>query len=292
MQTVLRDLAILAALALLFFFELLLHPTQVLYSDHSDLLTETLPAKCFLVRSWQQTGEIPLWCPYSYAGMPFIHDIKVAPFYPLHLPLYFLAEEVIGPALSWLVVFHVFAAGACMYAYARVHGLQSVPALVAGIGYMFAGKWLLHLLAGGHYVLTPLAWLPLVLLGLERAIVSKTLPASFMWATFSGAVFGVLVLGCHPQATMYAGVFVALWSLGPALERAGLLGNGPTRDANRARPQLWRLAFGSAGLVDSVRRPGNFGGRAPAGNGGDAPGNARGRRGIWVELGAGVPLCS
>ncbi len=172
-----------------------MHPNQVLYSDHSDLITETLPAKSFLVRSWQRTGEVPLWCPYSYGGMPFIHDIKVAPFYPFHLPLFLLSEKWLAAALSWLVVFHVFLAGALMYAYARSLGLERTAAVVAGLGYMFAGKWMLHILAGGHYVLTPLAWLPLVLLALDRAI----LRGSLVWATWAGTAFGLLILGGHPK---------------------------------------------------------------------------------------------
>src|SRR5262245_10492890 len=92
---------LLALLALLFFGRALLHPGEVLYADRSDLLEETLPAKRFLVRSWQQTGELPLWCPYSYAGMPFLHDVKVGAFYPLHWPLLLLPEAQLGGALTW-----------------------------------------------------------------------------------------------------------------------------------------------------------------------------------------------
>ncbi len=229
MSIVCRSLGLFAVLALLFFSDLLLHPSRVLYSDHSDLLTETLPAKSFLVRSWQRTGEVPLWCPYSYGGMPYVHDIKVAPFYPLHLPLYLIPEKSLGAALSWLVVFHVFAAGASMYFYARNQGLEGTAAVVAGLGYMFAGKWLLHVLAGGHYVLIPLAWLPLVLLALDTAIRR----GSLVWATWAGAAFGLIVLGGHPQGTMYAGVFVALWSVGPALETAGYLSGAGPRSRRR-----------------------------------------------------------
>jgi len=85
--TRLRPYLFLTVLGLLFFGDLVLHPTQVLYADHSDLLAMHLPMKRFLVRSWQQTGELPLWNPYSLAGMPFVHDVQVAAFYPLHGPL-------------------------------------------------------------------------------------------------------------------------------------------------------------------------------------------------------------
>src|SRR5437667_2278550 len=154
----LRSCLFIAGLGLLFFSPLVVHPTHVLYSDHSDLLATFLPVKHFLVRSFQQTGEVPLWCPYSFGGMPLIHDVQVAAFYPFHGPLYLLPEEWLGAAMSWLVVAHVIIAGLCMMAYGRSQGLTGTPAVVAGVGYMFAGKWLVHVLAAGHYVLIPLAW--------------------------------------------------------------------------------------------------------------------------------------
>src|SRR5260370_33706205 len=98
---------LLALLGLVFFLPLVLHPTQVLYSDHSDLLAEHVPAKRFLVRSWQETGELPLWCPHSFAGSPFVHDPQVAVFYPPHWPLLLLPEDYVGAGLSWLIVLHV-----------------------------------------------------------------------------------------------------------------------------------------------------------------------------------------
>src|SRR5207244_4086139 len=196
----------LAGLGLLYFSALLIHPTQVLYSDHSDFLATFLPVKHFLVRSWQQTGEIPLWCPYSFGGMPLIHDVQVAAFYPGHGPLYLLPEQWLGAAMSWLVVAHVIIAGCCMYASGQRQGLDRLPALVTAVGYMFAGKWLLHVLEAGHYVLIPLAWLPLVLLWLEQAIRRRSL----VRATWAGAAFALIMLGTHPQMSFFAGLFIVL----------------------------------------------------------------------------------
>jgi hypothetical protein len=222
MRTRLGPVLLIPFLGLLFFAELLLHPSQTLYSDYSDLLTLHLPSKHFLVRSWQEHGEIPRWCLYNFAGMPFVHDPQVSPFYPLHLPLFLIPEEQLGAALSWLIVLHVVAAGWCMYAYARFRGLNNTGALIAALGYMFAGKWLLHMLAGGHYNMVPLAWLPLVLLWLEQAIHKR----SILSASWAGAAFGLIVLGAYPYITLYSGLFVAIWTLGVALEDAGLLSSG------------------------------------------------------------------
>ncbi|CAN5814347.1 hypothetical protein BH23PLA1_BH23PLA1_29270 [soil metagenome] len=214
----------IALFGLIFFADLVLHPAHVLYSDYSDLLAYHLPLTHFLVASYHQTGEVPLWCPYNFAGMPLIHDIQVAASYPLHLPLYVLPEAWVGPTLSWLVVVHVLIAGWGMYAYARCQGLGDIGAIVAALGFMFAGKWMLHLLGAGQYMNIGLAWLPLVLLGLERAIRRSSL----LSATWAGVAYALLILGTHPQLTFYAGLFIALWTLAPALERAGYLeGEGP-----------------------------------------------------------------
>jgi len=210
-----KSLLIILAAGLLFFAELVVHPNQVLYQDSSDFLTYHVPMKTFLVRSWQQTGELPLWCPESFAGMPFVHDIQVGAFYPLHFPLFFLPPECVGAALSWLVLIHVVIAGWCMDRYARYRGLHGAGALVAALSYMFAGKWMMHVF-GGHYITIGLAWMPLVLLCFEKALARSSL----LYATWAGAVFSLVILSAQPQWTLYAGLFLVLWTLGPVLADA------------------------------------------------------------------------
>ncbi len=223
MWTHLRPLLLLTFLALVFFYPLLLHPTQVLYSEHSDFPDLHIPAKRYLVRSVHETGELPLWDPYELTGAPFVHDIQVGMFYPPHAVLYLIPEEWVGAALSWLVVLHVLLAGWFTYAYARDQGLTEVGALVAGVGWMFAGRLMLHLLLGGHYNIIGLAWLPLILLSLERAIRRGSLG----WATLGGVAYAFLILGTHPQWTLYASLLVLLWTPAAALQRAGWW-NGPS----------------------------------------------------------------
>jgi hypothetical protein len=239
-----KALAILGGLTLLFFFPLVLHPTQVLYSDRSDFLAFHLPSKWFLVRSFQETGELPLWCPESYSGMPYIHDPQVSIFYPLHWPLLILPVDRVGAAMSWLVVLHVLIAGFAMYAYARSRNLGATAAVIAAMGWMFAGKWLIHVLMAGHYNMIPLAWLPLVLLGLEGAIRR----ASVLHAVLATFAFALIVLAAYPYMTFYAGLFVALWSLGPALELSGRLGGARVTSLPRALGR-WLLCGAGVALL-------------------------------------------
>ena len=215
-------LLLIAALAFLFFAKLVIHPTWVLYTDYSDLLTYQIPQMRYLVSSWQQTGEQPLWCPYSFAGMPFVHDIQVGAFYPPHILLYLLPEATVGPALSWLIVAHVIVAGWTMFAYARTQGLNQTCAMISAVGYMFSGKWMLHLVHAGQYVAIGLAWLPLVLLLLERSVRGGGL----RFATWAGAALALVVLVSHPQLTFYAGLLILFWTLPVALEEAGIPGAG------------------------------------------------------------------
>jgi hypothetical protein len=236
--------ALIVVLALVFFAELVIHPTHTLYSDNSDLLAYFIPVKQLLVRGYQENGELPLWNPYPLAGLPLVADIQVCAFYPPHLPLFWIAPEHVAAALSWLIVLHVIAAGWCMYAYALTQGLGRWPSFVASLGYMFAGKWLMHLLAAGHSNLTPLAWLPLVLLGLEGAIRRGSLG----FAVLAAGAFALIVLGTHPQITLYVGLFVAVWTLAPALERAGYLGGEGPRSGRRTLAALGRWAL-AGGLV-------------------------------------------
>jgi hypothetical protein len=234
----LRPYFLIAALGLIFFGRLVLHPTTMLYSPSSDLIAEHIPAKTFLVRSWRDASEIPLWWPEPFGGAPFIHDIQVAAFYPPHWILFLLPSETVGSALSWLVVAHVVLAGWCMYLYARSQGLGRAGAMTAAIGTMFAGKWLFHLLDAGHYILIGLAWLPLLLLLLEAAIRR----GSLVLATAAGAVFALIVLSTHPQWTFYTILFAAAWTLGTALESAGWMGGDGPRSGRRTLTALLRWA--------------------------------------------------
>jgi hypothetical protein len=205
---------LLVTLALAFFWPLVLHPGKVLYSNNSDVLAQHLPYKRFLARSWQETGEVPLWCPHSLGGTPFIHDPQVSIFYPPNLLLLLVPDRLAGAAFSWLIVIQVILGGLFAFAYGREEGLTKLGAFVTGAGYMLSGKWLLHLLAAGHSIVIGLAWLPLVLLCFERTL-RRRRPS---WAAASGAALALLVLGTHPQWTLYAVLFIAVWTVGTGIE--------------------------------------------------------------------------
>lgn len=201
--------ALLASVALAYFGPMVRHPSHTLYAEHSDLIALHVPWETFLARAWRQDGERPLWNPLQFAGLPFAHDVQAAIHYPPHIVFHLVGDEGVGPALSWLIVAHAIVAGWGMFAYARATGLGDGASAVAAVGFMLAGKWMLHLLLAGHYAFAGLAWLPWTLLGLHRSFDRRSLVA----ATWAGVAFGMLAMGTHPQLTLYCGLFLAIWTL-------------------------------------------------------------------------------
>ena len=204
-----RCYLVLALLSVIYFTPLWRHPTQLLYSKHSDVLWQHYPWKVFAVASWHEDGELPLWCPYACGGQPFQADGQSNLFYPPHAVFYAVPESWVAPLFGLLVWAHVLLAGCGMFAYARWRGLPPVGALVAAVGIMFAGKWLVHVLQAGHYIFIPAAWFPLLLLFLEQAVERRRLG----YAAAAGVCLAMLLTGAHPQLVLYSLLLAGILSL-------------------------------------------------------------------------------
>src|SRR5581483_10713836 len=106
---------------------------------------------------------------------------------------------------------------------------------------------------GGHYNLLMLAWLPLCLLLLELANRRLTPFTRLLTVGGAGIVFSFFVLAAYPYLTLYAGLFLALWSLGAALDQAGYLNGSGPRSRRRTLGALGRwVGRGVAAAVVGV----------------------------------------
>jgi len=213
---------IILTLSLIYFAPLWRHPTQLIYSKHSDILWQHFPWRVFAVSSWHETGELPLWCPYGCSGQPFQADGQSTLFYPPHAIFYVVPQSWVTPMFGLLVWEHVFLAGCSMFAYARNRGLVPLAALAAAIGFMFAGKWLVHVLEAGHYIYLLIAWFPLLLLCVERAVQLRRLG----WAAAAGGCLAMLLTGGHPQLNLYCLLVAGLLSLRAVADRGSSVADG------------------------------------------------------------------
>lgn len=179
-------------------------------------------------------GRLPFWTSTIFAGFPFLADLQVGAWYPLHWP-FFLAG--IQPktmfAELWL---HAVLAALGAWLLARRLLQANGPALLAGLLYGLSGYLTAH---AQHVSLFEAAcWLPLLLhLFLEATEGSRR------WIAATILAGGALCLTGHFQTVLYA--FGALWLV--ALWRAWA-----------ERPRWWRplavaaVVSAGAGLLSAV----------------------------------------
>src|SRR5262245_9444788 len=128
-------------------------------------------------------GQLPLWNPYIFAGMPLMASLVAGAFYP---PNWLFAILPSGLAMNVLVIttYHLALVGT--YLYARRIGVERIGALVAGVAFTFGGFMMAHL--SHTHRITAAAWLPWVLLAVENIARADSLRKTWLWAAL-GALF-------------------------------------------------------------------------------------------------------
>ncbi|MFH1502987.1 MAG: YfhO family protein [Candidatus Eisenbacteria bacterium] len=153
-------------------------------------------------------GELPLWNPYIFAGMPFFESMTWSAFvYPSFWVKYAveLIPGVTLPRLFFLFL-HYLLAGLGMFFYLRSRKVGHGGALFGGLAYMLTPH-LIGLASIGHggKVLTS-AYIPLVLLAAERLLDS----GERRWIAVLGLVGGLQFLARHVQVSYYTWLAVAV----------------------------------------------------------------------------------
>ncbi|MGE0142610.1 MAG: hypothetical protein AB7I19_08505 [Planctomycetota bacterium] len=213
-------------------------PQNHLLLDQSIVM---LPWNDFCAAS-VRAGELPLWSPYNYAGMPLVGACQSAIYWPLNWIFY------AAPSLAtyeWIASLRLLLTGTFALLFLRRIGLAPLAAGVGAIAFMLSGfqvAWLQHPHANVGMMLPALAW------AVERAVATGRGRDHALFAVFVGLQ---LVAG-HVQTSMHVSLFIAGWiafrMLAPlggrridlrmfrSLAVSGVLG------AMLAAPQLWPVA--------------------------------------------------
>lgn len=109
-------------------------------------------------------GELPLWSPLNYAGLPYLAQWNTLTLYPLSI-LYLVLPLSFG--LGFFCLSHLFLAGLGMYALAYRWTKSEFAAAVAGLTFAFSALTLNSLMWPNN--LAAMGWLPWVILSAERA---------------------------------------------------------------------------------------------------------------------------
>jgi hypothetical protein len=251
----LADIALLAGLCLLFFWRDLTPVAADRWSFATGDFSQQFYAFAHYEAARLQSGQLPLWNPYIYAGHPFLADIQSAVFYPLSL-VTVLVTAVKGFTYRFLeleAIGHVFLAALFTYLLARRLTRSRPGGIAAAIAFAFSG-FLTSYPPLQLAILETAVWLPLILLLLdvagERLEASSGVPwAALRWVVAAGLVLGVALLAGHPQSGMlvaYAGIAFGLFRFWPRLAETVALrdsGGAPQGSARSLAAWRWPLAL-------------------------------------------------
>lgn len=165
-------------------------------------------------------GDLPLWNPYVFSGIPLLGDGQTAMFYPPNW-LFFLLP---GPAaLNYVLLLQFSIAGIGTYLFARALGVWRLPAFLAAVAYMFSGfltARVVHL-----SIMSGAALIPLILFCLDRLLTSPLHRGpgrdfDTRWLAATALAVALQVLAGHPQIPVYTALAVGLFTVVRSVERS------------------------------------------------------------------------
>ena len=148
-------------------------------------------------RDWF-AGRLPWWNPYSGLGMPLAGEGQTASFF---LPFVLLLQLPGG--LVWLRIVMQVLAGLATAALLGELGVGGGVAVVGGLLFEMNGSFAWF----GHAPMLPIAFLPLLLFGIERARWGRR---GVAWI---GLAVGMSLLAGFPETALLDGLLGAAWSV-------------------------------------------------------------------------------
>ncbi|MCC7206269.1 MAG: oligosaccharide flippase family protein, partial [Anaerolineae bacterium] len=175
----------------------------------SDLALENLEWKTF-IRDSLSRGEIPLWNPHLFAGVPFLAAGQHSALYPFSLIYYILPLE---RAYGWFTVTQLWLAGAFMFAFLRGLGVRRAGAAIGAIAYQLSGFFLASVVF--QMIIAAAAWLPFLLLMVEFTIQRRPIrgrPATLPWVALGALGLGMTILAGHVEFVYYSLLVMGFWA--------------------------------------------------------------------------------
>ncbi|MDE2239213.1 MAG: hypothetical protein KGJ73_04700, partial [Rhodospirillales bacterium] len=156
----------------------------------------TQPLGQLAMHDWVH-GVVPWWNPYSGLGMPLAAETNgPAFFFPFNLVM------LSAQGWLWMRVLMQAACGVLGYALGLELGLARLAAFLGGGLYALSPAFLLS----PHSAIAPMPFLPMLLLGVERAAKAKR-----GWGIIAAAMAWSITAG-FPEVALFNGMLTALWS--------------------------------------------------------------------------------
>lgn len=155
-------------------------------------------------------GNVPLWNPFSFGGMPFLADPQVGWFYPLNrLMGLFVSDGVLPVGIVQLfIILHFLIAQIAMFFFLRDLKRSYAAAMLGAVGYSFSMIFMCHVFH--PMMIYQFAWFPLAFSLFKKALDKRCI----LYGLWSGLVFAMMFHAGHPQTTVYLlliTIFYFLW---------------------------------------------------------------------------------
>ncbi len=165
--------------------------------EMSDTVSQGYPFFSY-TESRLSRGELPLWNPYIFCGVPFYASFSSPVFYPLHgLPMVLFGPEA---AIRFLFPMHLMLAGLLAWLFLKSIGVSRWGSLVGAFSYA-SGAWANTLFYAGHgSKIICWAWLPLLL----WAVIKWAKSSDSRYIGIGAIAIGMQGLSSHPQMILYS----------------------------------------------------------------------------------------
>jgi len=153
--------------SILMFSDILFSNENIILSNYGqDTSHLFLPLRAFGFEQLS-SGNLPLWCPDIYSGIPYMGDIQSALLYPLNIIYLILPLPI---AINYSFLLHILLSGIFMYLWTSHRKLHMSASILSSILLMFCGASFLHIYAGHIPHHSSLIWIPLILLSIDGII--------------------------------------------------------------------------------------------------------------------------
>jgi hypothetical protein len=234
--------ALLALLTVILFRPVILPPQAGQVLDGRDFRTMFYPLQQYILQTLK-AGELPLWNPHMFIGVPLIGNPHAALFYPGSWLVWLIGVQ---RGIGLLMVLHVWWGAWGMARLVRGFGTTHTGGLLAGVVFGMSG-WVGARFFAGHYNLILVwAWIPWTMIAYRYALDHAG------WAALLPGVgaLGAAVLAGHSPMLVYIGwglLAMGIWHVALAAD--------PARAAREAAFRLIGIGVGGAILGAAVLLP-------------------------------------
>ncbi len=214
----------------------------------SDMVLQNYQWKWF-IREQLSQGEIPLWNPHQFSGIPFMAAGQQSALYPLSAIYYTLP---LTSAYGWFIVINLWLAGVFMAGFMRGLGINRAGATLSGVVYQLAGFMIASVVF--PMIIGAIVWLPLILLMIENIIRGRGFwifkGTAIPWVIIGAIAIGCNILAGHVEITIYtlliAGYYAGLRLIWDVIHKRRETNTIPIRWASMTA--VWLLVMVGLGI--------------------------------------------